>query len=226
MTSWFFGFAHSVARTATQIHPPRVRRAGSEPRRNRCPKPIILCRNSRSGDRITAARTLNTAPFGIGSIGHKRFWILFVAILLAQPACADALGSEQNGTLTVRIENAAPQGGIVRLGLYDAAHYPDNNSQPTASVDAPAATGEVVITLMDIPPGIYAIETFQDINANGKLDMSWIGLPLEPFGFSRDARPIFGKPDFSAVSFAVVAGVNSQSLRFQNSISQLATNKR
>jgi uncharacterized protein (DUF2141 family) len=152
--------------------------------------------------------------------------ILFVAILLAQPACADTLGTGQNGTLTIRIENAVPQGGIVRLGLYDAAHYPDNNSQPTASADVPAATGEMVITLTDIPPGIYAIETFQDINANGKLDMSWIGLPLEPFGFSRDARPIFGKPNFSAVSFAVVSGVNSQTLRFQNSISQLAANKR
>ena|ERR1700722_13732345 len=168
----------------------------------------------------------DTFPFDVCRIGLACAWILFAGILLTQQACADTPTTEEDGTLTVRIENAVPQGGIVRLGLYDAFHYPDNNSQPTASADVPAVTGEMVITLTGIPPGIYAIETFQDINANGKLDMSWIGLPLEPFGFSRDARPLFGKPDFSAVSFAVVAGANSQTLRFQNAISLLATNKR
>ena len=44
-----------------------------------------------------------------------------------------------------------------------------------------------------------------------------IKLPLEPFGFSRDVRPILGKPRFSSVQFVVTAGENSHTLKLQNS---------
>ena len=54
------------------------------------------------------------------------------------------------------------------------------------------------------------------------MDTSWFGLPLEPFGFSRDAQPRFSKPRFSAVKFDVVAGMNVQTLHLQNSISLIA----
>ena len=80
---------------------------------------------------------------------------------------------------------------MLRLGLYDQAGYPDDNSTPVASADVPAQLGETVITLTNIPPGSYAIETFQDINANNKMDTTWFGFPLEPFGFSRDAQSAF-----------------------------------
>ena len=66
--------------------------------------------------------------------------------------------------------------------------------------------GENVITLHNIRPGTYAIEMFQDLNGNGKMDKSWFGFPLEPFGFSRDARPHLHKPHFADVSFTVAAG--------------------
>ena len=60
------------------------------------------------------------------------------------------------------------------------------------------------------------------INANNKMDTSWFGFPLEPFGFSRDAQPRFSKPRFSAVKFELVPGINVQTLHLQNSISLLA----
>jgi uncharacterized protein (DUF2141 family) len=49
-------------------------------------------------------------------------------------------------------------------------------------------------------------------------------MPLEPFGFSRDAHPHFHKPLFSRVSFPVMAGENSQTLHLQNSVSLVAEN--
>ena len=91
------------------------------------------------------------------------------------------------------MENVLP-GGVIRLGVYDEAHYPDDSSTPIASADIPAIAGETVITLHGISPGVYAVETFQDVNANGKMDTTWIGIPLEPFGFSQDAVPFLSKP--------------------------------
>jgi uncharacterized protein (DUF2141 family) len=55
------------------------------------------------------------------------------------------------------------------------------------------------------------------------MDTSWLGLPLEPFGFSRDAQPHLSKPRFAAVKFDVVPGLNVQTLHMQNSISLIAS---
>jgi uncharacterized protein (DUF2141 family) len=138
-------------------------------------------------------------------------------MLLAAPAQA-----REPATLVIHIENVSPKGGMVRLGLYDETHYPDDDSTPVASADVPAQMGETVITLTNLPPGTYAIETFQDINSNHKMDTSWFGFPLEPFGFSRDARPHFSKPGFTQVKFDLVPGMNVQTLHLQNSISLVA----
>jgi uncharacterized protein (DUF2141 family) len=152
----------------------------------------------------------------------SRFWVLLaVAGGLSRGMAAQAAAAD----LTIRVENVLPDGGMLRLGLYDEALYPDDNSKPIAAADVPAIGGETVITLHGIAPGTYAIETFQDVNANNKMDTTWVGLPLEPFGFSRDAKPFLSKPRFDEVKFTLLAGENTQIIHLQNSVRDSATNK-
>jgi uncharacterized protein (DUF2141 family) len=40
-----------------------------------------------------------------------------------------------------------------------------------------------------------------DENMNGKLDVNWLGIPTEGYGFSRDAKGVLGAPSFPAASF-------------------------
>lgn len=150
-----------------------------------------------------------------------------LAVLGGGAAWAAPAGSTAAPTasLTIHVLNVLPSGGILRLGVYDAARYPDDDSKPVASADVPAVAPETIITLHGIPPGTYAIQTFQDVNSNGKMDTSWVGLPLEPFGFSDDAKPFLSKPSFDAVKFTLAAGDNSQLLHLQNSIKDSPTNK-
>ena len=124
-------------------------------------------------------------------------------------------------SLTIRVENLSATGGILRLGLYDRTHYPDDNSKPVASADVKVTGNEMVINLHGIAPGTYAIETFQDLNANGQMDMTWLGFPEEPFGFSRDVRPHLSKPSFNQVSFTLAPGENMQVIHLQTSVSIL-----
>jgi uncharacterized protein (DUF2141 family) len=145
-------------------------------------------------------------------------WMLLAVGLIAPARAQEPAGA----TLVIHIQDVSPRGGVLRLGLYDEARYPDDNSTPVASADVKAVPGETTITLNNIPPGTYAIETFQDINSNDKMDTSWFGIPQEPFGFSRDAQPHLSKPRFSAVKFEVTPGVNIQTLHLQNSISLIA----
>lgn len=55
---------------------------------------------------------------------------------------------------------------------------------------------------VDIPPGVYALAVIHDENMNGKLDVNWLGVPTEGYGFSNDAKALIGPPSFSAASFA------------------------
>ena len=156
---------------------------------------------------------------------RSRFWIFFcvAGALWSGPAWPAA--PTTTASLTIRVENVLPAGGILRLGLYDAARYPDDDSKPVASADVHAVPGETVIILHAIPPGTYAIQTFQDVNANDKMDTSWLGLPLEPFGFSQDATPFLSKPSFDDVKFTLAAGENSQVIHLQNSVKNSPANR-
>ena len=155
------------------------------------------------------------------------FWTLAALavvglMLLAAGLVAPARAQDQTATLVIHIEDVSPKGGILRLGLYDEARYPDDNSTAVASADVKAEAGQTTVTLNNLAPGTYAIQTYQDINSNDKMDTSWFGIPQEPFGFSRDAQPRLSKPRFSAVKFEVVPGVNEHTLHLQNSISLIA----
>ena len=122
-------------------------------------------------------------------------------------AVALCLGSSAAGasaaTLTVKVEAVSPRGGNLRVALYDQKSYEGHDSDPLADKVVNAVAPEIVVEFGDLPPGTYAIKTFQDINRNGEFDMNFIGLPAEPFGFSNNARPLFDQPSFDATKFVV-----------------------
>ena len=144
--------------------------------------------------------------------------LLAVMALLAVLAPAQARAQPRDGkaTLVIHVQNVSPKGGILRLGLYKEAGY-GKDGDTIASADVKAQSPQTTITLHNIVPGTYAIQAFQDFNANGNMDSSWIGLPLEPYGFSRDARPVLSRPGFDKTCFEVQDGMNVQTLHLQNS---------
>ena len=165
----------------------------------------------------------------MGSLGSFQrlplFWmitVLAVAGMLAAGPMSPARAQDAAATLVIHIQDVSPKGGTLRLGLYDEARYPDDESAPVASADVRAEPGLTTITLSNLAPGTYAIQAYQDLNSNEEMDTSWLGIPREPFGFSRDAQPRLSKPRFSAVKFEVLPGVNTHTLRLQNSISLIA----
>jgi uncharacterized protein (DUF2141 family) len=138
-----------------------------------------------------------------------------VAILLALAVAPAAAQPAAKAQLVIHVRGVSPKGGMLRLGLYDRANYADDK-ETVADADVPAHAGETVVTLRDIPTGVYAIEVFQDTNSDGKMNQSWIGLPLEPYGFSRDARPVLSKPGFEKVQITLQPGHNEQVINLQN----------
>ncbi len=58
------------------------------------------------------------------------------------------------------------------------------------------------VTFFNLPQGKYAIRFFHDENANGKMDTNMMGVPIESYGFSNNAKGLFGSPpEFSKMIF-------------------------
>ena len=53
----------------------------------------------------------------------------------------------------------------------------------------------------DLPPGIYAVAVYEDLNGNHNLDHNFIGIPREPVGVSNNPSARFGPPHFDECSF-------------------------
>ncbi len=125
--------------------------------------------------------------------------ILAVLAGLGLPAPAGA------AELEVEITGVRSANGMVRLALYNDPDKFPKRSGSIAGGDVAAAKGSVVYVFRNLPPGLYAVAIYHDANANRKFDKSSLGLPLEGFGFSNDARPVFSAPGFEAAAVTLKA---------------------
>jgi uncharacterized protein (DUF2141 family) len=78
------------------------------------------------------------------------------------------------------------QEGGVSTGIFTRENEMPRPPLETASV--PVNAKVVQIRFTDIPPGIYALALYQDVNDDGKLDTRMDGKPLEPWGLSNNPR--------------------------------------
>ncbi len=131
--------------------------------------------------------------------------------------CVVALpGSAAAADLTVEIAGIRSNDGVIVLGLYDTADgfdlalkafdNPDGFVRDTdrflgASIRADTGIRRTVFS--SLSPGRYAVIVFQDSNRDGRIGKNLVGIPTEPYGFSRNATGFLGPPKFSDAAVEV-----------------------
>ncbi len=83
--------------------------------------------------------------------------------------------------------------------------FPDCQSDPDSRRQTVRAADLKLLRFNDLPSGDYAIALIHDENSNNKLD-TFMGIPREGFGFSRNPAIRFGPPKFDSAQFRVTAG--------------------
>ena len=141
--------------------------------------------------------------------------MIFHAALFALQVSAAAVAAEPPATLTIEVKNVSRKGGDVRLGMYNSASWSNDKAEPVAGAIVPAVVPRTVIVLRNLKPGTYGVKLFQDFNRNGEFDFTWLGLPAEKYGFSRDAPVFFSEPGFEATKFTLQPGANTISVRLR-----------
>lgn len=105
----------------------------------------------------------------------------------ASPLCAQR-------KLEVTIKNIKEVKGTVRVALYN--NEKDFLEKFVQGKIVKVAGKEAKVVFENLQPGTYAISAFHDENDNEKLDSGFMGIPLEPYGFSNNAKGTFGPPSF------------------------------
>lgn len=114
-------------------------------------------------------------------------WIL-VGLFLLLPALSRA------ATLEVQVDNLRPGKGEVLVTVCTADSFLKEHCRYRGR--APARGSEALVSITDIPPGIYAVQAFQDEDGSGRIPRSFLGIPKVGIGFSNDAPFRFGPPSF------------------------------
>lgn len=118
-------------------------------------------------------------------------------------------GTAMAATLDVEVAGIKEAKGKVIVAVYD--HSESYLKKPARAASVDAVAGTVLVTLEQLPPGVYAVSAIQDINDNGKLDSNSFGMPTEPFGFANDASGMFGPPSFDQAKVSL--GESQQRIR-------------
>ena len=107
--------------------------------------------------------------------------------------------------LELRVADGPPAAATLYVALYDSAEAFAGSGKPVAAQTAPLQGGTARLRFANLAPGRYALRVFADENGNGKLDANPLGLPLERYGFSNDAKGQRGAPAFDAAALQIEA---------------------
>lgn len=114
--------------------------------------------------------------------------------------------------LTVRVVGAESGGGRVLVAAYGSAASFADRRDPVAVAGLEVTDGVAVWQVPGLSPGRYAVAAYQDLDNDGELDRSAVGIPTEPYGFSNDARGRFGPPSFDAAAVSLDGGLHELSI--------------
>lgn len=130
------------------------------------------------------------------------------AALLATLLC----GAAAAASIEVHVAPVADSGGTVNVAVCDRERF---LKQCSYSAAVPAQAGTMKVVIDGVPAGSWAVLAYHDANANSKLDRSPIGMPTEKYGFSRDARNMFGPPTFDKAAIEVGDGPTVAPIRLR-----------
>jgi len=106
--------------------------------------------------------------------------------------------------------------GMVRMGLYDnPARWPQPGGAAMNCV-APIVGNQASCGFEPVRPGLdFAVAGSHDENNNGRFDQNVLGLPLEGYAFTNDARPMLAAPSFDECKVHFTGGILRLSISTQ-----------
>lgn len=111
------------------------------------------------------------------------------------------VNTQESGNLEITFSGIKENTGTVHVALYKGA---DAFMKKAIKRGKAKVNGnEVTIIFEGLSYGEYTVSAYHDENENDKMDTKTFGIPVEPYGFSNNARGMFGPPSYEDCMFKV-----------------------
>lgn len=129
--------------------------------------------------------------------------LFFVFAAMIHSSVSPTTPSPQNeGTITLIVRGMKNNHGVVRAALFHSSNiFPSD--KPFRGIEIAIKERQASVEIPHVPAGEYALAVFHDENNDGKLNQNFLGIPTEAYGFSNNARALFGPPAFEEAKFTV-----------------------
>jgi len=105
--------------------------------------------------------------------------------------------------LRISVANLAPDTGHLMLAVYASGDSFDARDGAVEEIRKRVDGDTATLEVSGLGDGRYAIAAFQDITGDRELTTNLLGMPQEPWGFSRDAAGSMGPPAFEDAAFVI-----------------------
>lgn len=136
--------------------------------------------------------------------------ILISAATLYSVAMTQLIGAE---LLTINVTNLSTTEGTVMIQIMQGEAQFSGEETAIASMMQKATIGDMTFSTQ-LPAGEYAVRVMHDVNNNGSLDSNFVGMPIEPWAMSNNAKGNFGPPKWDEAKFELSGSV-SQTLNLE-----------
>lgn len=134
------------------------------------------------------------------SLSRRIRSIAACAALATSVAVPSTIAGPRTGNLTVEVDLGSRQ-GPVRFALFDDKAGFGAKGEPVRRGTVEACTATCEWSVVDLPYGRYAAKAYLDVDGSNTLTVNALGIPVEPYGFSNDARGTFGPPKYRKARF-------------------------
>lgn len=130
-------------------------------------------------------------------------YILFVFLFIFSSSIFSSDGAKKRSSLVVKFNGMSTNEGQLVIALCNSdANYKDHKS-PFIGKSISINKNTAIVEFEDLPLGEYAIKAFHDEDSNDDLNTNIFGIPVEDYGFSNNARSMFGPPSWQDAKFVL-----------------------
>ena len=133
----------------------------------------------------------------------------FVLFISFSAAIFSSDGAKKRGNLIVKFNGLNSSEGSVIIALCNSDENYKNHKSPFIGKSVSIDKNTAIIEFDDLPFGEYAIKAFHDEDANNDLNTNFLGIPVEDYGLSNNARGIFGPPSWEDTKFILSKDVKT-----------------
>lgn len=112
--------------------------------------------------------------------------------------------TKEQAAIIVHIDHIRSAQGVLRVSLFESSQgFPSNPTGAAQRAVVEITGSSQTVTFTSVGADSCAISVLHDLNQNGHLDKSIVGIPVEPIAVSNNVPIRFGPPSFEAAVFPV-----------------------